>query len=71
MANRYYLVPASIAEECGCKGYRHGNDKEGYILNDNDVDVIPLNKVFAAGGREISEEEAKGWVKKFTKNNKS
>lgn len=65
--SKNYLVPASFAERCGVKTYRYGNDKEGYVVNSSDIEVIPLEEVFAAGGRELTADEARGWVKKFRK----
>lgn len=65
--NKIYLVPASIAKRCGVKTYRYGNDKEGYVVNSSDIEVIPLEEVFVAGGRELTVDEARGWVKKFRK----
>lgn len=58
-----YIVTAEMAARLGVKGYRKGNDKVGYLVNDFDASVMPKEEFDASNPREISDEEADAFIK--------
>lgn len=68
MDMEYFLIPAPLAERLGVKGFRFGNDREGYVVNTSDIEIVGKEQVIIHGGRLLTAEEAKGWVRKFRSN---
>lgn len=59
----YYIITDSIARTLGLTRYRSGNATDGWLANQNDLAVYGTEKALAEGCTEISEREARNFVK--------
>ncbi len=55
---KYYLIPATMAEQLNVIAFRQGNASVGYIVTSGDLAVIGLDAAIEAGAKEITRSEA-------------
>lgn len=64
---KYYIVSAEMAEKIGVKGFRTGNEKDGYLVNTSDIAIIGVQNAVLQGAREVTAWEAKKFIDNVNK----
>jgi hypothetical protein len=60
----YYIITAELALELGLTAYRHGNNKNGYLVNRGDLVMCNIEEEISKGRiTEVSAGQARNFIK--------